>query len=260
MLNIALVADPHYSMLDKRHCEIELGQTAPLCEALVEDINRRQPDYTIWMGDLIHESVDEVRSRFAGCVRRLSVPSLFFSGNHDVEMIGKADFARQTVPCLRRLWWQAEGWDIAIIDTVEESAVPGCLCRGDRLFIREVLDQAEGPVLVMGHHPFLGRRGILSAEDSGRFEEDLREFNGSFSGVGVYIGAHTHKNIVSVHENWHRLEIASCSSWPFNYHWLELSPQGLAVKTVDLRDTGLVKPEGLPQPTAPVYPLTVASA
>ena len=225
-MRIALIADPHLSMLDRDHCGMNLGVTQCVTEALIEDVQRRQPGLVVWMGDLTHEGSAEVRSRFAELHARLMVTSVQFSGNHDVEHIDKAEFARQSVPCVRRQWWQAAGWNLVVLDTVRELSPDnpnGELSEFDLRFLGDVARQASGPMLVMGHHPL--RQRCLDTEAFRRAVEP-------FTGTGVYIGAHTHVDRYETVGNWHLLELAGCCCEPFGYHMAELSSRAIAIEPI----------------------------
>lgn len=225
-MKIALIADPHVSLLDRVHCGMNLAVTAAVTEAIIADVERRRPGLVVWLGDLTHEGTDAVRQRFAQIHRRLTVPSLQLLGNHDVEQIDKAGFIEQTVPCARRQWWQAAGWNLVLLDTVRERSPQnpnGTLSEADLRFLRDVAVEAKGPLLVMGHHPM-----------QDRFIDPQPFFDAvsPLAGMGVYLGAHSHKDRYDTHCGWHRLELAGCCCVPYGYHLAQLSPDRMVIAPV----------------------------
>jgi DNA-binding transcriptional LysR family regulator len=225
-VKIALIADPHVSLLDRIHCGMNLAVTVDVTEAIIATVERRRPDLVIWMGDLTHEGTEAVRQRFVQLHRRLTVPSLQLMGNHDVEQIHKAGFVDQTVPCIRRQWWQAAGWNLVLVDTVRERSPgdsSGMLSESDLRFLHDVAAEATGPLLVMGHHP---------VHDRFMDPDPFFQAVAPLAGTGVYIGAHSHKDRHDVHRSWHRLELAGCCCVPYGYHIVELSPDRMIITPI----------------------------
>lgn len=257
-MQIALIADPHVSLLRQPHGEMNLGDTVRMTEAIVADIQCRQPDLVIWLGDLTHENTPVARQQFSQLQSRLTLPSLHLLGNHDVEQIDKAGFAREVVPCLRRQWWQMAGWDLVVLDTVQELSPHdpnGVLGAGDLRFLEEVAGESAGRLLVMGHHPL--RLPYMNPQP---FWAAIR----SFAGTGVYIGGHSHLNFhqppdvlpAQVAGTWHTLEVSSCCVPPAGYHLLSLSEKSLTIEEIVLQLPDRVE-GGLTGKNLNVYPIQI---
>lgn len=250
-MKIALVADPHVSLLEHTHCGMALGDNTAVTRAVIADINRHRPDMVIWMGDLTHEGTAEVRRCFADLHTRLEVPSVAFLGNHDVEHIDKAGFARETIPCARRMWWHMAGWNVVLLDTVRELSPDdpsGILSASESRFLRDVADESSGPMLVMGHHPLRPR-----------YFDTQAFFNAASSchSTGVYLGAHSHNDHYERSGAWHVFDIASCCHRPFGYRLMELSSRRLSITPVTVQVSGLERmPDDAVRPD-PVFPVTV---
>ncbi len=248
-MKIALIADPHVSLLDRTHCGMRLAENAIITEAVIADVARRRPDLVIWMGDLTHEGTDAVRERFVDLHGGLAVPALQFLGNHDVEHIDKAGFARDTLPCVRRQWWHVAGWDVVVLDTVRElspSDPSAVLTPAEARFLHDVASEATGPLLVMGHHPI--RPQYL---DTSVFWEAVAPHRGT----GVYLGGHTHNDRYEVEGDWHLFDVASCCHRPFGYRWLQLSPGRMSLEPITVPVPGVA--EGDDAVPEPVYPVSV---
>lgn len=254
-MQIALLADPHISLLDHDHCGMSLADTSRVVEALIDDVSARAPELVVWMGDLTHEGSEAARQRFAELHRRLPVTSVQFSGNHDVEHIDKAAFAARSVPCARRQWWQAAGWNLLVVDTVQEHSPDdpnGVLSPADLRFVHDVAQEAKGPMLVLGHHPM--REPCL---DPTGFWEAVEPF----AGTGVYIAGHSHQDrhdTEHANRGWHALELAGCVWPPFGYHVASLSPDALTIEPITVQVPGV---EGRPdegERGEPVFPLRLS--
>lgn len=248
-MDIALIADPHVSLLEHTHCGMRLAETAPVTEAVIADVVQRRPDLVIWMGDLTHDGTEAVRRRFLDLHGQLNVPTLQFLGNHDVEHIDKAGFSRETVPCVRRQWWHVAGWDLVVLDMVRELSPEdksATLSSAEARFLHDVASEATGPLLVMGHYPVRSQYF-----DTSLFWDAVAPHQGT----GVYLGGHTHNDRYEVEGDWHLFDVASCCQRPFGYHWMELHPQGLTIRPVSVEMPKF--PDGLEALREPVFPVSV---
>jgi hypothetical protein len=252
-MQVALVADPHLSLRDAPHSNIRLADTEAITGAIIDDLERRRPDLAIWMGDLTHEGTPEVRRRFRELAGRLTVPCLWMLGNHDVELVTKQRFSGEVVPCVARTERALAGWRAVVVDTVPELAPGEPLGRWEEEDLGRLSAAArssDSPLLVLAHHPL--REKYLPMEDFWRAVAGFR-------GAGVFIGAHSHRDLYSRERGWHLLDVRSCCREPTAYHLLELSPGGLAIRAVGVA----TRPSG-PAPTdwapdAPVFPLRIPS-
>ena len=240
-MQLAIVADPHVSLLDQPHYGLELGHTRQATAAIIADLNARQPDAVIWLGDLTHENTDDARASFAQLRATLAVSNLAITGNHDVQLITKHAFA-QVTPIVRCQSWFAAGWSVAVIDTVRELApddASGWIDEPTFAFLRGVATDAAHrgcPLLVLGH-----QQPMPESMRDDRFWEAV----GGSSVRGVYLGGHSHVDRVrqptaKVAGRWDVVEIASCCMLPISYRLLTLSPTDLTVSRV------LVAVDGLP--------------
>lgn len=232
-MKLALVADPHLSFLKATHeGGLDLSHTPAIIKAVIDDLERRRPDLTVWTGDLTHEGTPNIRNAFRDLYQTLTVPSLAFVGNHDVELGTKHQFA-QVIPTVRRTWLAAFGWDVLIVDTVRELSqdTSGDLSEVDIQLINSAASTSKGSLLIMGHHPLSSK--WMSGEP---FWEAVRPFKGT----GVYIGSHTHEDRYEFVNNWHVIEIGSASVFPYGYRWLELSHDCLTLKRIQV-NTNIVQ-------------------
>lgn len=249
-MQIAIVADPHVSLSTTSHSNLTLADTVTVTEAVLDDLERRRPDLTIWLGDLTHEGTDAVRNHFARMACRLSVPCLWMLGNHDVEQVTKRKFASQVVPCVFQQRFHAAGWDVLILDTVRELSPHdpgGRWGEADLGLLRETAAANGGPMLVLSHHPMQHLA-----------PEPFWNAVGSLTCTGVYIGGHSHIDRYQTERNWHLIEVGSSSQVPYGYHWLELSAKQLTLSSIS------VHVEGLPQASTQerveaVFPVTVSA-
>jgi predicted phosphodiesterase len=250
-MQIAIIADPHVSLVDQPHKNIRLIDTLPMVRAIMADVAQRHPDLTLWLGDLTHDGTAEVRGQFRELARQFRVPNLWMWGNHDVEHVTKARFADEVMPCVMRMVLRAAGWDVVIVDTVPEltPANPmGVWSNADLQLLREAARNAAGPLLVLAHHPprskYMDMDAFWSAVSG-------------FGGTGVFIGGHSHRDLYSMERGWHLVDVSSCCRMPQGYHWLTLSPYELTV-----RKFAVAVPVTGPEPTEwsaddPVFPLTI---
>ncbi len=246
-MRIAIVADPHVSLLTKIHYGLDLSHTQTITAAVVAELNVRRPDLVIWLGDLTHENTDEARQRFIEIRAGLNVANLALVGNHDVQLITKHDFGGLT-PIVRRQWWHVAGWSLVMVDTVRELAPhdsSGHIDDATEAFLREAaLDAAarQMPLLVLGHQPPM---------PEGMKPEGFWRAMAGVKLRGVFIGGHTHVDRVRRAEDpaittaggeWTVIEVASCCVAPTGYRLLTLQPGAMALDAVKVEVDGLVLP------------------
>jgi 3',5'-cyclic AMP phosphodiesterase CpdA len=227
-MDIALIADPHVSLTAGNSRGRLLERTRDIAARTIADLNRRRPDLVVWLGDLTHEGTPEVRAVFAQLLRQLEPPALQIAGNHDVEAVTKTHFGHR-VPIVRRHWMTALGWQVLLIDTVQEYRPDDPTGRVEAIDVQLVKAAAaeasrrRGALLVLGHHP--PRQGHLDAE-------------AFFRGVGappataVYVAGHTHQHRYEQIHGWHVIESAGMAMYPLEYRWLTLGPDRLRVNCV----------------------------
>jgi Icc protein len=253
-MEVALIADPHLSLLDLPHSNIRLIDTSHVVAAIVSELQRRGPELAIWMGDLTHEGTPAVRAKFAQLVKPLALPCLWMWGNHDVELLSKCAFSDALLPCVRQMWLRLAGWEVVILDTVPELTPRnpmGQWRESDLALLRAVAGSTQGPLLVLAHHPprekYLDMTPFWSAVSG-------------FSGQGVFIGGHSHRDLESTQGNWRLIDVSSCCRVPVGYHALTLEPGRLSLDFVPVKAT-LSGPAPTDwQPDAPIFPLTVTCA
>lgn len=248
-MQVALIADPHVSLADAPHSNIRLIDTVAIATAIIDELERRRPGLAIWMGDLTHDGSPAVRRCFKDMVRRVTVPRLWMLGNHDVERVTKQAFADEVVPCVSRMGMKVAGWNVVILDTVPELSPGDPMGRWHDADLRLLSAAAgDGPLLVLAHHP--PRDKYL---EMGAFWRAVA----GFRGTGVFIGGHSHRDLYSRERGWHLVDVSSCCRQPLGYHLLEISPQGLEIRTVAVtaRLTGPAPMDWAPD--APVFPLSI---
>lgn len=253
-MRIALIADPHVSLTDRPHTNIRLIDTLAITAAVVDDVEHAKPDLVIWMGDLTHEGSPEVRAAFKQLASRLTVPSLWMMGNHDVERISKSAFAQAIGPCVRRMLMQVAGWNLVILDTVPELTPHNPLAHwspADTHFLRDAVQEAAGPMLVIAHHPPRSRYMSM---------QHLWQTLAGFKGTGVFIGGHSHRDMYTHEQGWHLVDVSSCCREPFGYHLLELSPQALTITAMPVKATTTGPLPTHWQPDEPVFPLHIPTS
>ncbi len=236
-MRIALLTDPHLSLLPEDKNGRQFTSSRTIVRAAIDQVNAWQPDLAFWLGDLTHEGTPQVRAAFNEQRARLRVPGLQIIGNHDVEVPTKAQFARD-IPVIRRGIFQWSGWVVVVLDAVHELSPDdheGVLTEADLMLLRDAVTLAAGgPLLVFSHHPPRATR----CHNWPMFFEVTAEHEG----VAVSIAGHSHMNRYFRGAGWHLIERSSLILYPLEWHELDLSPEALTLRPVPpdlgpLRDT-----------------------
>jgi len=226
-MRIALLADPHLSLLPRNPEDRLLVQSRAIVRAAIDAANAMGPDVAVWLGDLTHEGTPEVREAFVAELSRLRTPSLQIVGNHDVESPTKLGFGR-AIPIVQHAVLHWAGWTVVFIDTVVERSPhnpDGELTATDAALLREaVATAAGGPLLVFSHHP--PRPECLHNPEA--FDAAIA----GHAGTVVSIAGHTHANRSERRGRLRLIERSSLIMYPIELHMLELSPGRLALEPV----------------------------
>jgi Icc protein len=162
-------------------------------EAAIAEIAAVDPDVVVVKGDLTASGRPEEFAAFRRAYGRFGERLHVIRGNHD-SYEGGHEYAGDRVV-------DGPGFRLALLDTARAGRANGSLDPAQLDWLDTVAAEADGPVLVMGHHhPWLGgRRGDdyfgIRPEPSERLVEAIaRRPN-----IAGYFAGHTHRNRVRHH-------------------------------------------------------------
>ena len=175
---------------------IGVDTQASLEAVLRQAVAERTPDAVIASGDLAHDPLPQIYSRFVDTVRRYTTaPLLCLPGNHDV--LGAMQTAAMPLAPL-----ELGNWSLLALDSHEDDAPRALVSAADRDAVAAALAQADGShCLVATHHPPVTVNCPWLDKDRIQNAEELLEWLSECSVVGdaarlrSVVFGHTHQAV-----------------------------------------------------------------
>ncbi len=156
-LEIALLGDFHYGFPDGKDMEQYLE---PAVENMIEEINQKNPDITVMLGDFIQHSDRETDlerlERVGEMLEEIDAPVYAIPGNHDPMTVSKEEMMNSIDAENSETYFSLElkGRKLIFLDTIkhiDDLYGAGMLGSRQREWLEEEMD-TEKEVIVFSHH------------------------------------------------------------------------------------------------------------
>jgi predicted phosphodiesterase len=258
---LAVVADPHLSTRGKGTSKLFEHTERHLRNAF-EDIDRRDVDHVVSVGDITKDGEPWNYARFDDLLADLDVPFLSVPGNHDVPKAGDehgtipvAEYAERYAPDSYPFVHRVGGVDLVCLNSAGSEGVlydshDGLVTADDVAWLRRTLPDLETPVVVThfnlpatsdqlrGHRDAVGRGMAVPPvlRDPEPFVDAL-----ATNDVPLMLAGHLHIPTTAVQRGVREVMVPTTCSFPQAYLLADVGPRGTEIRMVPVADHGGIR-------------------
>lgn len=253
---IAVVADPHVSTREEGTSKL-LEHTERHLRSAVRDINDRDVDYTLCVGDVTKDGERWNYDAADGILTDLERPFRAIPGNHDVEKEGYdhenlplAEFEERYTPDGLPFHERVGGVDVVGLNSAGgddwlTDSHDGLVTEGQLDWLEETLPELETPLVAVHHNLPTMSEQLVQHRDANEPEmaipptlRDPEPFVDTLAAhdVPLVLTGHLHLPSATVEQGVREIMSPTTCSFPQSYLLLDVGPEGTEVRLIPVTD------------------------